>query len=114
MTNRAVYRVGLQRDKVKDVAASTAALAEVVDVDRAALARTVRGAGPQQFVEAITLRKGDYEPLADAIDRVVTGHVVASGRLARTLWRTTPTAVAGHPSAGQGIRITRDSAIWDA
>jgi cell division protein FtsI/penicillin-binding protein 2 len=78
VTNRAVYRVGLQRDRVKDVAASTAALAEVVDVDRAALARAVRGAGPQQFVEAITLRKGDYEPLEDAIDRV-PGALVVEG-----------------------------------
>ena len=78
VTNRAVYRVGLQRDKVKDIAASSAALAGVVDVDRAALARAVRGAGPQQFIEAVTLRKGDYAPLKDAIDQV-PGALVVEG-----------------------------------
>jgi cell division protein FtsI/penicillin-binding protein 2 len=68
--DRAVYRVGLTRDKVKDIPASVDALAAVVDVDKAALRRALRGAGPQQFVEAITLRESDYEPLADALKEV--------------------------------------------
>jgi cell division protein FtsI/penicillin-binding protein 2 len=78
VTNRDVFRVGLQRDKVKDIGASTAALADVVDVDRAALARAVRGAGPQQFVEAITLRKDDYEANKDEIEGV-RGALVVEG-----------------------------------
>ena len=68
--DRDVYRVGLQRDKVKDVGASVAALAGVVDVDRGAFTRAVRGAGPQQFVEAITLRADDYARVKDALDGV--------------------------------------------
>ena len=55
---RTVYRVGLQRDKVRDVDASVAALGAVVDVNTRALARAVRGAGPKQFVEAITAPRG--------------------------------------------------------
>jgi cell division protein FtsI/penicillin-binding protein 2 len=31
---------------------------------------SVRGAGPQQFVEAITLREADYEPVKDALEDV--------------------------------------------
>jgi cell division protein FtsI/penicillin-binding protein 2 len=68
--DRDVYRVGLARDKVENVGASVAALADVVDVDRGALARAVRGAGPQQFVEAITLRAGDYADIKDRLDDV--------------------------------------------
>jgi cell division protein FtsI/penicillin-binding protein 2 len=67
---RAVYRVGLTRDKVKDIGASVAALAGVVDIDRRALTRAVRGAGPQQFVEAITLRAADYERVKAQLDDV--------------------------------------------
>ena len=67
---RTVYHVGLARDKVKYVAASVAALAEVVDLDRRAFTRAVRNAGPQQFVEAITLREADYEPLATRLEPV--------------------------------------------
>jgi len=77
---RTVYRVGLARDKVKDVGASVAALAEVVDVDERALTRAVRGAGPQQFVEAITLREGDYEPVKDAL-KDVPGALAVRGDL---------------------------------
>ena len=67
---RTVYRVGLQRDKVGDIDASVDALGEVVDVNRRAFARAVRGAGPKQFVEAIALREGDYRRVKDALDAV--------------------------------------------
>jgi cell division protein FtsI/penicillin-binding protein 2 len=46
------------------------ALAGVVDVDRRALTRAVRGAGPQQFVEAITLRAGDYARVKEELKDV--------------------------------------------
>ena len=67
---RTVYRVGLARNEVTDVRASVAALSRVVDLDRQAFARAVRGAGPQQFVEAITLREADYEPVEDELEQV--------------------------------------------
>ncbi len=76
MSLRSVHRVGLARDKVEDVGASVAALADVVDVDERAFTRAVRGAGPQQFVEAITLREGDYERVEDALEDVPGGLAV--------------------------------------
>lgn len=68
--NRTVYRVGLARDKVDDIGASTQALAGVIDIDPGPLARALRGAGPQQFVEAITLRESDYDAVKGALDGV--------------------------------------------
>jgi cell division protein FtsI/penicillin-binding protein 2 len=67
---RTVYRVGLARDEVRDVGASVASLAAVVDVDVRPFTRAVRGAGPKQFVEAITLREPDYRRVEDQLDGV--------------------------------------------
>jgi hypothetical protein len=61
---RRVVRVGLQRDKVTDVATSANALASALGVPAAPLRRALRGAGPKQFVEAETLRPSDYADVA--------------------------------------------------
>jgi cell division protein FtsI/penicillin-binding protein 2 len=74
--DREVYRIGLARDKVKDVGASAAALARVVDIDRGPYAKAVRAAGPQQFVEAITLRAADYADIEDELGDVPGGLAV--------------------------------------
>jgi cell division protein FtsI/penicillin-binding protein 2 len=68
--DRTVYRVGLAHDKVTDERASARALADIVGVDAAPLVRSLRTAGPQQFVEAIALRADDYARLRDRIDAV--------------------------------------------
>ena len=68
--DRAVVRVGLQRNKVTDVDESVDALAGVLDIDGKALAKAVRGAGPKQFVEAQTLRKADYDDVKGQLDQV--------------------------------------------
>ncbi len=73
---RTVYRVGLARDKVQDVGASVSALADVVEIDTRAYTRAVRNAGPQQFVEAITLREADYKPIEDELEGVPGGLAV--------------------------------------
>jgi len=73
---RPVYRVGLARDKVDNVGASARALADVLDVDAAQLTRALRGAGPQQFVEAITLREADYRAVKAALEDVPGGLAV--------------------------------------
>ena len=67
---RTVYRVGLARDKVRDVGDSVASLGAVVDVDVRPFTRAVRGAGPKQFVEAITLREPDYRRIEDQLGDV--------------------------------------------
>src|SRR4051795_12617659 len=56
VTDRAVVHVGVARDKVSDPDATSQAMAKVVDIDAGAYARAIRRAGPQQFVEAVTLR----------------------------------------------------------
>ena len=64
---RAVVRVGIDSASVSDVDATATALAGVIDVDGAALARAAHRAGPKQFVEALTLRASDYAPLAERL-----------------------------------------------
>jgi cell division protein FtsI/penicillin-binding protein 2 len=70
VTPRAVVRVGVARNKVRDPAASARAIAKVVDIDAAAYARAIRRAGPQQFVEAVTLREADFEDKQTALQAV--------------------------------------------
>jgi len=75
---RAVVRVGLDRATVRDIDASAAALASVLDVDGDALARAARRAGPKQFVEALTLRAADYAPLEDRLKAIQGVQIVPS------------------------------------
>jgi cell division protein FtsI/penicillin-binding protein 2 len=70
VTSRAIVRVGVQRDRVRDVAGTARTLAAVVDVDARAFARALRNAGTRQFVEAIVLRPEDAEPLEDALEQI--------------------------------------------
>jgi cell division protein FtsI/penicillin-binding protein 2 len=67
---RQVVRVGIDRAKVRDVDATAAELADVLKIDGGKLARAARSAGPKQFVEALTLRNGDYQPLAERLKAI--------------------------------------------
>jgi cell division protein FtsI/penicillin-binding protein 2 len=69
VTARDVVRVGVARDRVKDVDATARAVAKVVDVDADAYARAIRRAGPRQFVEAVTLRASDFASKRAALER---------------------------------------------
>jgi cell division protein FtsI/penicillin-binding protein 2 len=70
VTARAVVHVGVARDKVGDVDATARAIAKVVDIDADAYARAIRRAGPQQFVEAVTLRELDFESKQTALQAI--------------------------------------------
>jgi len=70
VTERAVVRVGVARDKVTDVDATAAAVAKAVGVDASDYARAIRNAGPQQFVEAVTLRASEYDTKKAALDGI--------------------------------------------
>jgi cell division protein FtsI/penicillin-binding protein 2 len=70
VTDRAVVHVGVARNKVSDPDATAQAMAKVVDVDAGAYARAIRRAGPQQFVEAVTLREADFEDKQTALQAV--------------------------------------------
>jgi cell division protein FtsI/penicillin-binding protein 2 len=62
---RAVVRIGLQRDKLTaaNLATNARALARAVKINSRAYVRAVRGAGPKQFVEAVVLRRRDSKGL---------------------------------------------------
>lgn len=67
VTNRPVVDVGVQPSRTEDVAALTATLEQVLEVDGAALAERIEAAGPDQFVPVITLREEDYLAVEDQI-----------------------------------------------
>jgi cell division protein FtsI/penicillin-binding protein 2 len=91
---RPVVEVGLQRDRVHDVTASARALAAAVDVDEGALARRLRGAGPREFVLAITLRAADYARVAARV-RAVPGVATVDATAPLTPSRTFARALLG-------------------
>src|SRR3954449_4228416 len=70
VTDRAVVHVGVARNKVSDPNATARAMAKVVEIDARAYARAIRRAGPQQFVEAVTLRESDFEDKQTALQAV--------------------------------------------
>jgi cell division protein FtsI/penicillin-binding protein 2 len=70
VTDRAVVRVGVARDRVRDVEETARAVAEIVDVDARAYAGAIRRAGPRQFVEAVTLRAGDFASTRAALEGI--------------------------------------------
>jgi cell division protein FtsI/penicillin-binding protein 2 len=70
VTLRRVVRVGVERDKVKDPAATAAAIAQLVDVDRRAYQQAIERAGPKQFVEAITLRARDAAKIESRLEQI--------------------------------------------
>ncbi len=72
VTERPVYRVGIDKTRVDGALApaSATALAEVVGVDPAGLAARVEDAGERAFVEAITLREADAAPLLAQIEAI--------------------------------------------
>jgi cell division protein FtsI/penicillin-binding protein 2 len=70
VTARDVVRVGVARDRVKDVDATARAVAKIVDVDAEDYARAIRRAGPRQFVEAVTLRASDFASKRTALEKI--------------------------------------------
>ncbi|CAN5680365.1 penicillin-binding transpeptidase domain-containing protein [soil metagenome] len=64
---QAVVEVGVQPSRATEVDALAATLAEVLDVDGAALAERIRVAAPEVFVPVITLRRADYEAVRDRV-----------------------------------------------
>lgn len=75
-----VVRVGVQPSRVQDLAALTATLAAVLDVDAAALTERVQGAPADAFVDVITLRRTDFDAVEAQI-QPLPGTVVAEGTL---------------------------------
>jgi cell division protein FtsI/penicillin-binding protein 2 len=70
VAERDVIRVGAIAGDVKDPAATARGLARVLDVNARTLQRQIEGGGPEQFIEAITLRSGDYAKVAGELRSV--------------------------------------------
>ena len=67
---RPVVHVGAIVGRVRDARATAQGLARVLDLDPRPLARAIGAGGPRQFVEAITLRVGDYARVASRLRAV--------------------------------------------
>jgi cell division protein FtsI/penicillin-binding protein 2 len=67
---RPVVRVGAVVKDVSNPRATAAGLASAVGVDRRPLLRQLRNGGPEQFVEAIVLRRDDYAAVQAEVEAV--------------------------------------------
>ena len=117
---RQVVRVGIDRAKVRDIDSTASQLADVLKISGDKLAAAARRAGPKQFVEALTLRTADYEPLADrlkAIQGVQTVDGIAqlapSRSFARALLGTVGPATAEQVQKSRGaLAVGDDVGQW--
>ncbi|NEE01824.1 penicillin-binding transpeptidase domain-containing protein [Phytoactinopolyspora halotolerans] len=76
VTERDVYRIGIDKTRFEDgtgedaMADAARELADLIDVDGENLADQVLAAGERAFVEAITFREEDAQPLLDGIAEI--------------------------------------------
>ena len=70
ITARPVVDISVQTDRVRAPAATAQALAALVDVDGAALARRIRDAGRGRFIPVITLRPAAFAPIGDRLEEI--------------------------------------------
>jgi cell division protein FtsI/penicillin-binding protein 2 len=80
VTERPVVDVGIDPGRVKDQAATVAAVVKVLDVDGAGLASRLKTAKAGSFLEVITLRQPAYQSLADRL-RPIPGVLFRFGRM---------------------------------
>jgi cell division protein FtsI/penicillin-binding protein 2 len=76
VTRRPVAEVGFVKSEVEDPAASVEQLAALLDLRPRPLLRALRGAGPEQFVPALTLREDEYLALESQIELVPDVEVI--------------------------------------
>lgn len=71
IVDRPVIDIGIEPDKAgTDLGATATQIAAIVHVDAASLATRLKAAPPTQFVDVITLRQGDFDPVATAVSAV--------------------------------------------
>lgn len=71
IADRPVVDIGIEPDKAgADLTATANKVASIVHVDAASLAKRLAAAPATQFVDVITLRQGDFDPVAAAISAV--------------------------------------------
>ena len=117
VTERPVVTVGIQPSRTSDTAATASRVAELTDVDAAALLTRVRAAKPDAFVEVITLRREAYDAQRDQL-RPIPGVVLREGTrqlapttaFARALLGAVGPATAEIVEAGKG-RVRADQQV---
>lgn len=109
VADRPVVEVGVQPSRAEDVDALAATLADLLDVDGAALGERIRSADPEAFVPVITLRQEDYDavagqvrPLAGTVLRESTLPLAPTREFARALLGTVGPATAELVEESQG------------
>ena len=118
VTERPVVDVGVQPARVKgDPTQLATTLAGVVGVQAAPLAARIKAAGPNTFVDVITLRRSDYDPLRaklKALPGVVfrerTQSLGPTRDFARALLGSVGPVTAEMVAAGKGRYAAGDSA----
>jgi cell division protein FtsI/penicillin-binding protein 2 len=78
MGERPVVDIAVEVDEVRDARDTAARLAALVDVAAGPLARRIRDARPGRFIPVITLRRADYERVADAVEAVPGASTLAT------------------------------------
>jgi cell division protein FtsI/penicillin-binding protein 2 len=91
---RAVVAIDVDTKKVDDAGATAGRLADVVDVKASALEQAIEKAGPGHFVPVITLRKADYDKVAEELQDV-PGVSIAPGTAPLAPTKTFARAVLG-------------------
>ncbi len=118
VTYRAVYRVGIDKTKVKGAAASSSAtkLAGAVEIDAPAYAKSVAASGASAFVEAIVLRTEAVPDAKAASIRAIPGAVLLpddrplapSATFARSILGTVTPATAESVAKSKGTVTASD------
>ena len=117
VVDRPVVTVGLQPSRSTDLAASVRSVAALTDVDASTLLTRAHAARPDDFVEAITLRREAYDSVRPRL-RPVPGVVLREGvrqlaptaAFARALLGSVGPATAEVVAASKG-RVRADTAV---
>ncbi len=117
VTGRPVVEVGVRPSAAGDADALAADLADVLDIGAGDLAARVGAAAPDAFVPVITLRRGDFEPVAARL-RALQGVVLRESTLplaptrefARSLLGSVGEVDAEAVDASDGRLVAGDSA----
>lgn len=111
-----VVEVGVQPSRATDPAGLAAQLADLLDVDGAALASRVASASPDAFVPVITLRQADYDavsaqlrPLPGTVFRTSTLPLAPTPAFARALLGRVGSATQEVVDASDGRVVSGDT-----
>jgi cell division protein FtsI/penicillin-binding protein 2 len=117
VSDRPVVTVGIQPSRAADLAQTVARVAQLTEVDEAALLKRARAAKPDAFVEVITLRREAYDeqraqlrPLPGVVFREGTRPLAPTSTFARALLGTVGPATAEVVQAGGG-KIRPDQSV---